>query len=199
MKNKFLVALMTGCVLAMAVGCTSQEETATDAGFEEMAPEFATDESQAQTESEPEETAEAPAEESKETAEDTQQSASSDIADGTWSAYLDNTRKDDAGKVGEVGEPMSIIYDGGLEGDVLSVVGVLAPDPYDPTGFTADGSHALKLTDSTEFVMSGGDTGPETVTKEEFGEHFKNCLGSGGLAFEVVIEGGAVKKVTISA
>ncbi|RKM56443.1 hypothetical protein D6853_06555 [Butyrivibrio sp. X503] len=199
MKNKLLVMMLTGCVLTMAVGCTSAEEptVGTDTGFEEMAPEFATEETQ--EEAAPEENTETSEEPAAEASEDTQQSASSDIADGTWSAYLDNTRKDDAGKVGEAGEPMSIIYDGGVEGDVLNVVGVLGPDPYDPTGFTADGSHALKLTDSTEFVMSGGDTGPETVTKDEFGEHFKNCLGSGGLGFEVVIEGGAVKKVTISA
>ena len=200
MKNKFLVMLMTGCVLAMAVGCTSTEAPAADPGFEEMAPEFATDESEAQAAPEQKEAVEETTEEpAAEASKETQQSASSDIADGTWSAYLDNTRKDDAGKVGEVGEPMSIIYDGGLEGDELTVVGVLAPDPYDPTGFTADGSHVLKLNDSTVYEMRGGDTGPETVTKDKFGEHFKNCLGSGGLAFEVEIEGGAVKKVSISA
>ncbi len=202
MNRKILVMFMTSCVLAFSAGCTSQESAPVDPGYEEIAPEFATNENEAQAAPEQEtaeEKTEATAETSQSTTDETSQSAASDISDGKWSAYLDSSRKDVAGKVGEAGEPQAIIYDGGVEGDQLTIVGVLAPDPYDPTGYTQDGAHVLKLDDSTSYIMSGGDEGPETVTKEEFGGYFKNCLNSGGLAFDIEVQGGVVKEVKISA
>ena len=205
MKKKMLAMLMITCVLVTVAGCTSAQETPTEAdpGFEDIAPSFENSsdagapEESAQKENESSEDAESSDAESKEEAPAADVSGDT-LADGKWSAYLNAAEKDQAGVVSEVGEPQTIVYEASIDGDVLKVTGVMGPDPYDPTAMTENKTYSLKLTDSTVYEMVGGDTGPEEVTKDKFAEYLKNCLSS-GLGFYLDVKGGEVVKVTISA
>ena len=202
MKRKMLAVLMITCALATVVGCTStQEASVEEPGYEDIAPSFEdTSDSEDKEESAPSEDAES--EENAETAE-TEEAPVADVAgeameDGKWSAYLQASDKDKAGVVSEAGEPQTIVYAASIDGDVLKVSGVMGPELFDPTKMTENKEYTLKLTDSTVYEMSGGDTGPETVTKDKFAEYLTSCIDS-GLLFNLEVKGGEVVSVKISA
>lgn len=130
---------------------------------------------------------------------------SEDITDNAgvteiWCGYLMASNKDQSGEPDEYGMIQAIIYDGGFDGDTFTVYGTLnfKNDPdQDPIGMVPGDKNSFKVDDNTQYQLVGGEGGPEIITKDEFAQHFADCLDT-GLYFEVQLVDGVATVVLIS-
>ncbi|MBQ6408789.1 MAG: hypothetical protein IJJ64_12220 [Butyrivibrio sp.] len=124
-----------------------------------------------------------------------------ETSDGVFGAYLMKADKDKIGTTNEYGLLYTVIYAGEFQDGSFSVDGALSykNDPaQDTISVSDDVKHVFKTDENTVYQMIGGEDGPEDVTREEFIEHFNNCL-EVGLYFEATVSDGVCTLVTIAA
>ncbi|MBE5826663.1 MAG: hypothetical protein E7307_08505 [Butyrivibrio sp.] len=124
-----------------------------------------------------------------------------ETSDGVWGATLMESDKDKIGTTNEYGLLYTVIYKGEFQDDSFAVYGALSykNDPaQDTISVSDDVKHVFKTDENTVYQMIGGEDGPEDVTREEFIEHFGNCI-KVGLYFEATVSNGVCSLVTIAA
>ena len=115
--------------------------------------------------------------------------------DGVWSAYLLASDADKSGTTDADGTTYAIIYSAEATADEIVVYGAMNfrnSKDQDPIAITENTSHMFKVDSSTKYQMTGGEAGPDDVSKDEFFEYITSLIDS-GLGFEVeVVNGVAV-------
>jgi hypothetical protein len=108
------------------------------------------------------------------------------------SGNLQSSKKSESGKPDQSGVLQAIIYEAGINGDSLRIVGTTNFRNFmdqDVVGVNPEEVIELKLTESTTYLCMGGEDGSQEMTKEEFAQTLQSCLDS-GLLLDIQVSNG---------